>query len=218
MFLSFLLYGGAIAALAGALAMLRRRTRRQAAIVFAAGLVLVLLALLWPAREERVTSVVSGLDQFMPRWQFVEKHEIRIASPPERIYSAIRDVTAREIRFFQVLTAIRCMGRCREKESILHAPPARPILDVALQSGFRIMADDPPRELVIGTRVAPQTFAVMNFRIDPDGRVTTETRVFARTDAARRKFAVYWRVIRPGSGIIRRSWLEAIKRRAESKP
>ena len=218
MFLSVLLYGGAFAALAGALAMLRRRMRRPAAIVLAAGLALVLIALLWPAREERVTSVVSGLDEFMPRWQFVEKHEIRIAAPQQRIYWAIRKVTAREIRFFQVLTAIRCMGRCREKESILHAPPAKSIIDVALSSGFMVMVDDFPRELAIGTHVAPQTFAIMNFRIDPDGHVTTETRVFARTDAARRKFAVYWRFIRPGSGIIRRSWLEAIKRRAEAKP
>jgi hypothetical protein len=47
--------------------------------------------------------------------------------------------------------------------------------------------------------------------------VTTETRVFATTDSARRNFAVYWRIIRPGSGIIRGSWLEAIKRRAEGK-
>jgi hypothetical protein len=51
-----------------------------------------------------------------------------------------------------------------------------------------------------------------------DGLVITETRVYAGTPAARRRFAIYWRFIRPGSGIIRRSWLEAIKRRAEGKP
>jgi hypothetical protein len=217
MLLSVLLYGGLFAAIAAAVAMLWRRTRRRAAALFATGIVLVLIALLWPAREERVTTVASKLDEIMSRWQFVERHEIRIAAPPERIYSAIRDVTAREIRFFQILTAIRCMGRCRETESILHAPAAKPILDVALRSGFRILIDDAPRELVIGTRVAPRTLAVMNFHVDGDGLVTTETRVFAETDAARRKFAIYWRFIRPGSGIIRRSWLEAIKRRVEAR-
>jgi len=217
MFLSVLLYGGALAVLAGVLAMLRRRTRRYAAVIFAAGVAVVLIAALWPAGEERVTTVASGLDEFMPRWQFVEKHEIRIAAPQREIYWAIRKVTAGEIRFFRFLTAIRCLGRCREKESILHAPAEKPIIDVALKSGFMVMVDDFPRELAIGTHVAPQTFAVMNFRIDPDGHVTTETRVFARTEGARRKFAIYWRLIRPGSGIIRRSWLEAIKRRAEAK-
>jgi hypothetical protein len=217
MLLSILLYGGILVTLAAAFAMLWRRTRRRAAALFATGIALVLIALLWPAREERVTMSASKLDELMPRWQFVERHEIRIAAPPERIYSAIRDVTAREIRFFQVLTAIRCMGRCGETESILHAPAAKPILDVALRSGFRKLVDDAPRELVIGTHVAPRTLAVMNFHVDGDGLVTTETRVFAETDAARRKFAIYWRFIRPGSGIIRRSWLEAIKARAEAK-
>jgi hypothetical protein len=47
-------------------------------------------------------------------------------------------------------------------------------------------------------------------------RVTTETRVFADNAAAARRFAVYWRVIQPGSDLIRRGWLRAIKRRAES--
>jgi len=217
MFLSALLYTGALVAVIGIVAMLRKKTRRHGALIFAAGLALVLIAMFWPAPEERVTTVVSGLDEFMPRWQFDEKHEIRINASQRDIYWAIRKVTAPEIRYFNLLTSIRCLGRCREKESILHAPAAKPIIDVALNSGFMVMVDDFPRELAIGSHVAPQTFALMNFRIDTDGHVTTETRVFARTDAARRKFAIYWRLIRPGSGIIRRSWLEAIKRRAEAK-
>jgi hypothetical protein len=216
MLLSVLLYCGAAAIFFGGIAMLFRRRRRQGAVLFVAGIAFVLIAVCWPASEQHVDREVSGLDKFMPSWQFDERHEIRIAASPERIYSAIRLVTAGEIRFFQILTTIRCLGRCRE-ESIMHAPDAKPILDVATNSGFHILLDDAPRELVIGTRVAPRTLAVMNFRVEPDGRVTTETRVFAETDAARRKFAVYWRVIRPGSGIIRRSWLEAIKRRAEGK-
>jgi uncharacterized SAM-binding protein YcdF (DUF218 family) len=58
----------------------------------------------------------------------------------------------------------------------------------------------------------------MNFLIAPDGPdgsvVSTETRVFATSPAARRRFAAYWRVIYPGSAIIRRMWLRAIRRRA----
>jgi hypothetical protein len=218
MFLSVLLYVGLFAAIIAAIAMFWRGTRRRAGAIVATGVALVVIALIWPAAEQRAVTNASKLDEIMPRWQFVERHEIRIAAPPERIYAAIRNVTASEIRFFQILTSIRCMGRCREKESILHAPADKPILDVAVGSGFRMLADDAPRELVIGSRVAPGAFAVMNFRVDRDGLLTTETRVFARSDAARRRFAIYWRFIRPGSGIIRRSWLEAIKRRAEATP
>jgi hypothetical protein len=218
MLLSVLLYGGLIAAIVGVLAMLRRGTRWRAAAIFVGGIAIVLIVFVWPIAEERAAASEALLDQFIPRWQFVERHEIRIDAPPERIYAAIRNVTASEIRFFQVLTSIRCMGRCRETESILHAPADRPILDVALGTGFEMFADDSPRELVIGSRVGPRTLALMNFRVGRDGLVTTETRVYAGTPAARRRFAIYWRFIRPGSGIIRRSWLEAIKRRAEAKP
>jgi len=60
--------------------------------------------------------------------------------------------------------------------------------------------------------------ATMNFVVAPDGRggsnVVTETRVFANSPGATRAFAAYWRVIYPGSAIIRRMWLRAIERRA----
>ncbi len=61
----------------------------------------------------------------------------------------------------------------------------------------------------------------MSFLVEPNGAgslVTTETRVFATDDSARRRFAAYWRVIYPGSALIRRMWLRAIQRRAEMLP
>jgi hypothetical protein len=60
----------------------------------------------------------------------------------------------------------------------------------------------------------------MNFVVTPDAAagsvLSTETRVFATDPAGRRRFARYWRVIYPGSAIIRRMWLRAIARRATS--
>ena len=61
--------------------------------------------------------------------------------------------------------------------------------------------------------------AVMNFTAEPaegGALLTTKTRVLATDDASRRRFARYWRVIRPGSALIRRSWLRAAARRAEA--
>jgi hypothetical protein len=46
--------------------------------------------------------------------------------------------------------------------------------------------------------------------------VTTETRIVATDPAARRAFGRYWLVIRGPSGLIRRSWLAAIDRRARA--
>ena len=61
---------------------------------------------------------------------------------------------------------------------------------------------------------------VMNFRVVPESdgwtRVTTETRVHAVDRPTQRRFAQYWRVIYPGSWIIRWSWLRAIEARLVS--
>ena len=45
--------------------------------------------------------------------------------------------------------------------------------------------------------------------------VRTESRTKGLSEKARRSFRPYWWVIRPWSGLIRRLWLRAIKRRAE---
>jgi hypothetical protein len=81
-----------------------------------------------------------------------------------------------------------------------------------------------------GPRLDPERFralgrpgfarAAMNFRAIPDGngwtRVTTETRIHAVDRETQRRFARYWRVIYPGSWIIRWNWLRAIEARIAS--
>jgi hypothetical protein len=179
----------------------------------------------------------TRLDEFMPVWQFRERHAIRIPAPPARAFAAIKNVRANEILFFKTLIWIRRGGR-RGPESILNPGDNAPILDVATRSGFIYLADDAPREIVVGTAViappgsdcelTPLMFktalepgfalAAMNFLVAPDGPnaslVSTETRVFASSAAARQKFGRYWRIIYPGSALIRRMWLRAVKRRA----
>jgi hypothetical protein len=49
-------------------------------------------------------------------------------------------------------------------------------------------------------------------------RLGTETRVMTLDDATRRGMGRYWRLIVPGSGLLRRQWLDGIKQRAESVP
>jgi hypothetical protein len=62
--------------------------------------------------------------------------------------------------------------------------------------------------------------AVMNFRAVPESdgwtRVTTETRVHAVDRSTQQQFGRYWRIIYPGSWIIRWSWLRAIEARLVS--
>jgi hypothetical protein len=204
----------------------------------AAGVGLVLIGALLPARLQRVGQPATRLDAFAPEWQFAEFHERYVAAPPARVFRAIRDLEAGEIRFFHALTWLRRLGR-PYPAGILNAPDGEPLIDVAVRGGFVLLAEDPPREVVIGmvvvgrdrvgpTPLSPSDYRSLvgpgfakgtaNFHITPEGtgcRVTTETRVHATSAAARRSFGVYWRIIQPGSAFIRRMWLRAIAKRAE---
>ena len=217
---SVALYAGTVAALGGAISMLRKRSRRTGAIVAATGTAIAAAALFWPVPEMKRATGDTLLDQHFTKWQFDEVHTIDVTAAPDRAYDAIRKVTSREILLFRTLTAIRRFGR-PAPEGILNAPKDEPILDVATRTSFRLLADAPPREIVVGIAIIPPRRAVgaMNFLVTPidatHSRITTETRVYAADPQARRLFAGYWRIIHPGSDIIRRMWLRAIKRRAE---
>ena len=216
MIASLVFWVALLLALIGIVLLIRRRRAGRVFVIYA--VTAIVIALAWPALIQSTDPNASHLDRVMPQFQFSERHTIHVDAPPERVYRAIRAVTAGDIRFFRMLTAIRRLGRPLPA-GILHAPENEPILDLATRTSFHWLADDPPRELVVGTRVARDTEAAMNFLVTPDARggsnVSTETRVHATTDSATRMFKIYWRVILPGSDIIRRSWLQAIKRRAE---
>jgi len=240
---SVIVYAGFILAVAGVVLAvkpvrrLRVTTRSRGLAIAGVGALLAGAGLILPVSDSRVTRVATHLDEFAPVWQFHEVHTIRVAAPPARVFEAIRRVRADEIRLFRTLTWIRRGGRPLPP-GILNAGEHESLIDVATQNGFVRLADDAPRELVIGTVVlAPpgargtltrQVFqqdlppgfalATMNFVVTADGPgrsfVSTETRVFANSPMARRRFAVYWRLIYPGSAIIRRMWLRAIEQRA----
>jgi hypothetical protein len=239
-YLGFLLGFIGIVSLAKPLTFLWVRTRRAGAGLLLLGLCVAAVGVTLPAPLLALPGDRSRLDEFVPACQFREFHEIRVHAPASAVFRAVKSVTAGEIRFFRFLTWIRSPRLSRSRrESILAAPAERPLLEVALHSGFLLLAEDPDRELVFGTVLCrrlpragepgPRDFVAldrpgfckvaMNFRLreEPGGwvRLSTETRVFAIGSSARRSFAVYWRVIFPGSALIRRTWLEAIRRRAE---
>jgi hypothetical protein len=217
--------------------------RPHAVAVLLSGVVVFLIGVSLPAPEKRIAEPTTILDDFVPAYQFAESHAIRIAAPRERVFAAIRDVPASEITLFHTLTWIRRVGR-RGPDSILNPPPHEPLLAVAMRSGFMKLAEEPGSEIVLGTLVVappgwrpnkdkkptPEDFkalhapgfalAAINFRVEDAAKggtlLTTETRICAMDASTKRKFATYWRMIYPGSALIRVMWLRAIRRRAES--
>ena len=223
--LSIFLYAGLTVLLASAIGLVKPvrwiglATRQRAAMVAIGGMGLVVIACAWPTPVIRAAGVHSMLDEHIRAYQFAEYHETHVHAMPAKVFEAIRQVTAPEIRYFGLLTSIRNPRFGKAEESILAAPADKPILAVALKGGFRVLGERPSEEMVIGVRVAPDVRGVMNFKVSPDAdgwvRLSTETRVFAATPAALRGFTVYWRLIYPGSALIRIEWLRAIKNRAE---
>jgi len=247
MFAVAIVYLGLISAFLGAVSVIKPlsflgiHSRQRALLVIAIGLTVTIIGCLLPAKEIRVAPLRTRLDEFAPAYQFHEFHSTRIAANKAQVYRAIKSVTADEIFLFRTLIWIRRFGR-PGPESILNPSKDQPILEIATKTTFLLLADEPEKEIVVGTVVGappgwrrkggatPEDFkalhdpgfalATMNFHIEETSPneciVTTETRVYATDDAARRRFAAYWRVIYPGSALIRRMWLRAIKKRVTS--
>ena len=212
-------------------------TRRRGWILVLAGFIAIAIGMNLPVRETRVAAIRTRLDEFAPVYQFHEWHTTTVNAPPDRVYAAMKAVEPDEIFGYRALTWIRRFGRSG-KPNILNPTAHQPIMQTALQTGFMQLADDPGQEFVFGfggspmlvSKVTPANFksldgpffakVTMNFRIEPIDAthctLTTETRVYGSDDDVQRFFAPYWRVIYPGSAFMRRMWLRAIRKRAES--
>lgn len=165
------------------------------------------------------------IDRLFPHSDHHEYHSTIVRATPERVYEVIRhgQLAAHPI--------VRMLMRLRGMKTSAFS------LDLFLQQGFCLLAEDPPREIVLGieapfwkpacklTPVDAQSFlrpvprdsarAAWNFAIEPLGDaslVSTETRVLC----ANWKFRAYWMVVRPFSGLIRRLMLRAIRKASEA--
>jgi hypothetical protein len=172
----------------------------------------------------------SALDRLLPDYQFVERHRTLVRASRHEVWRALHEVTPSEMALTRILFGARTLPT--RLTGARRAGPAGPWLPSLLRSGFKLIAETPEQELVLGTsgrfwelRARPRpepdpegAVAAMDFRLeDMQGGtlLTTETRVAVENRAARRRFARYWLVIRIGSGLIRRDLLHAVRRRAE---
>jgi len=176
--------------------------------------------------------VVRSLDDFLPDYEFSERHRLAIHAPSERIDAAVRTVSLTDIPIARALWGVRRFGRS-------YGDAARPFVDGALENAV-VLDDVPGAGIVLGltgqfwrirggdpgirARTAEEFLvyarpdackAVIDFRI---GRslLSTETRVHVPDPESRRKFRRYWFVIKPFSGLIRILFLRTARRRAEA--
>ena len=163
----------------------------------------------------------------LPQYHHRERHSVRVAVSPERALAAAKEVTLEELPLTRQLFRIR---------GLTAAAPSARLWDLFVANSFTRFDDETfvlvGRPWQLGGARRPEVdgfhafsepgYAKMtlDLRALPDGggaRLSTETRVFLTDGKARRRFAAYWLVIRPFSGLTRRGWLRAAKRRAESR-
>ena len=243
--LSTLAYSGIVLSLCGLanlvipFRLLGIRKRAVGAFILAGGLGLAIAALLWPAPMIRVSQHKTVLDDVMPEYQFFERHSARIHARPQQVMQAVRESTFGDMKSLVTLLKIRG-GALRIHDTGAFLQDKR-VLDAFSASGYVSGGSD--REIVmcgganmlvkrsLGVRTL-QEFAdyreqgavkmAFDFNVEDAGggwsTIITETRVLALDDSTRRGMARYWRLIVPGSGLLRRQWLDGIKKRAESIP
>jgi hypothetical protein len=182
----------------------------------------------------------SLLDSFMPQYEVVERHCVRVSAPAEITLSAATDM---DLLGSPIVRAI-----VRARELVLGAEPvavARPkgLLNEVTAMGWGVLAQLPGREIVVGAvtqpwlpnvvfrALPPGEFAAFRepgyvkiawtLRADPSGpgesMFRTETRAQTTDPVARSRFRWYWARFSPGITVIRRVMLGPLKAEAESR-
>jgi hypothetical protein len=162
-------------------------------------------------------------------------HAIDVPAAPAQAIAALQEVCGSDLPVTRLLMAIRTLGRRR-------AGGDRPVLAGLERIGARELSAAPDRveyglisqpwRITGGESVrfdAPEEFAAFSrpgfVRVQVDfwaepapggSRLRTATRIRATDPASLRDFKRYWRVVGPGSGLIRREWLRAARRRAQA--
>ena len=168
------------------------------------------------------------IDEFLPKYDFVETHDIEVCASAEAVFSVIDEVDLRESPIIRWLLFLRGL------------PIEHLRLRDLQKSNFEILGKRDNEELLFGLagkfwtltgklqKVNSDNFrefdkkgfakAVWNFSVDGKGNETnlkTETRIRCLDDESRRSFGFYWTFIQPFSGLIRKEMLKIVKKKAE---
>jgi hypothetical protein len=182
----------------------------------------------------------SPLDRFMPAYDVAERHEIAVAAPAVITMAAARDMDIYRSPLVRLIFAIRTLP-----SRLRGAPPRIPasLLSETLALGWRVLAEEPGRAIVVGAVTQPWHANVTFRGLSPDAfvafnepgfakiawtleaiplgastsRFRTETRVSTTDARSRRLFRRYWAVFSPGILLIRRASLRLVKAEAERR-
>jgi hypothetical protein len=171
-------------------------------------------------------------DDYLPAYDVVMRHAVSVAAPAPTVWAALHRADFADAWYVRALLALRGLRRPGSASRRL-------TLDRLVDGGFIALGERAGREFALGlvgrfwmpsggrVKVRPDAFrdfaepgnakAVWTFAVEPLGtgtRLVTETRVQCLDAASRRRFRLYWLVVRPFSGLIRHAMLGAVAREA----
>lgn len=157
----------------------------------------------------------GSLDDWLPRFDVREYQQTTVPADDERAFRAFVETPAGCDLLTRALFTLRGLGAGR-----------KPLGQVFEGMGFDVL-ERTGTSLVVGTSgqpwrprgrlgafdgERPGTVRIAADLRARDGVLSTETRVLALDDPARRAFRRYWLVVGPFSALIRRRWLAAASR------
>lgn len=186
------------------------------------------------------------LDSWMPGYEVSARRVSRIAAPPERVYAALmatdfsRPLVVRALMGFRLAPAFLQSPRSTWRRFHRGSGSRASLRDLE-PSDFQLLEELSPQEIVLGIigrfwtlqpttiRLPRELFrdplapglaqAAWNFQVRPvqDGTVlSTETRVRCADPETRKQFLRYWRLVAPGSSLIRDAILRQVRREAQA--
>lgn len=179
------------------------------------------------------------IDRYVPIAHFRERHALDVAAAPNRVLGAAGSYRTESDPFFKRMIGLRELPmRLSRIVSRRHGEARAPFgidtFTVLEQQDDEIVyglagrfwrSDFDLRPLKNGADFLSLNEPgiaklALNFAVRPNGKggssLSTETRVFCVDTGARLRFAPYWYLIRPVSGLIRRRTLTSIRRTSES--
>jgi hypothetical protein len=176
------------------------------------------------------------IDDFLPRYDVREHHERIVPAPPDAVWAAIWSADLGSSWLVKLLFGLRQLPALLTGSDRIASVTERVTLRDLMRSSFRLLGEDPGREVVLGIEGAfwrltgnvsstdaarfreplPPGLArgawnfVVRERRPGESLVSTETRVLCADAASLRSFRLYWLVVGPCSGFIRRAMLRSI--------
>lgn len=142
---------------------------------------------------------MARIDEWLPEFDVNEQHDVAVPVPPERALELMLASPAAPDRTVATLLGVRGM-------------PARgrTLAEFFRANDFRELGRSPTEWAGALERSGLKIAIDFRAQAIPGGsRLSTETRVKATSERARRRFRVYWLAIGPFSALIRRRWLAA---------